>query len=121
MPFGIGEDDWETAKEEAKRLLARRARRRRRISSQTFVRRIGTLPFEFRDPRLDALLSEVSTEEHAAGRGMLTVLVVHADGDRLPGPGFFELARRLGYEFDDEEIFWGEEFERVCAAWEAVT
>ena len=42
------------------------------------------------------MLGEISSEEDAAGRGMLTVLVVHRAGDMQPGPGFFELAKQLG-------------------------
>jgi hypothetical protein len=38
-----------------------------------------------------AMLGEISTEEDEASRGMLSVLVVHKDGDKMPGAAFFEL------------------------------
>jgi hypothetical protein len=35
------------------------------------------------------LLGQIPSEEDAAGRGMLTVIVVHKVGDMQPSPGFF--------------------------------
>jgi len=40
------------------------------------------------------MLGEISQEEDAAGRGMLSVIVVHKVGDMQPGPGFFQLAKK---------------------------
>ena len=48
---------------------------------------------------------------------MLTALVVHKGGDYQPGPGFFELAQRLGHNVTDTEKFWVQEVKRVFAAW----
>lgn len=45
------------------------------------------------DP-LRKLLNRISTEEHKAGRPLLTVLVVRAK-EGTPGDGFYRLARRL--------------------------
>jgi hypothetical protein len=47
-----------------------------------------------------------SSEEDAAGRGMLSVIVIHQGGDGRPGPGLFVLARELGRDVRDKEIFW---------------
>ncbi len=52
-------------------------------------------------PDRDALsrqLDNISTEEHAAGRPLLSAVVVHQDAGVLtvPGGGFFTLSRRLG-------------------------
>lgn len=69
------------------------------------------------DPRLWHLLGEITEAEPLAGRGMLSSLVVHKDGDYQPGPGFFELARRLGHDVQDLEKFWIQEVTRVFAAW----
>lgn len=52
------------------------------------------------------MLGEVSTAEHEAGRGMLSKVVVHKHGDQKPGPGFFQLARPMGHETKDREVFW---------------
>jgi hypothetical protein len=46
------------------------------------------------------MLGEISLEG-AAGRGMLSVIVVHKDGDMQPGPGFFELAEELDRDTSD--------------------
>ena len=72
------------------------------------------------DPQSDQLahmLGEISTAEHEAGRGMLTVVVVHKHGDQMPGPGFFRLAGSLGHGTKDREAFWIGELEKVYAAW----
>lgn len=50
---------------------------------------------------------------------MLTVVVVHKDGDQMPGPGFFQLARSLGRDTRDGEAFWIGEMEEVYRAWSA--
>jgi len=47
----------------------------------------------------------------------VTALVVHKHGDLQPGPGFFELARRLGQTTEDIEKFWIQEVKRVFAGW----
>ena len=62
------------------------------------------------------MLGEISTEENEAGRGMLTVVVVHKEGDMKPGPGFFELAQKLGRQVGDLDVFWISEFKRVVDA-----
>ena len=35
------------------------------------------------------MLGDISSAEDDAGRGLLTVVVVHKSGDMKPGPGFF--------------------------------
>jgi len=49
---------------------------------------------------------------------MLTALVVHKHGDMQPGPGFFELAKKLGHKTGDIEKFWIDEVKKVFAAWQ---
>jgi hypothetical protein len=63
------------------------------------------------------LLGQISVEEHEAGRGMLSVLVVHKSGDFRPGTGFFDLARLLGHKSRDRDKVWSEDFKKVKAAW----
>ena len=62
------------------------------------------------------MLGEISEEEDAAARGMLSVLVVHKGGDLMPGPGFFDLAASLGRNTTDRLKFWAEEFADVLSA-----
>jgi hypothetical protein len=68
--------------------------------------------------KLGQLLDEVSRYEHAQGRPVLSVVVVHADGDGRPGDGFFTLARELG-KFDgvDKDAFFFTELNAAYAAW----
>lgn len=47
--------------------------------------------------------------EDVERRGMLSVVVVHKDGDGKPAPGFFKMARELGRDTSDEVAFWIEE------------
>lgn len=107
----------DAAKNEAKTLLADCARRRQMIPYSSFVKKIQSITLEAHDPRLPHFLGEVTSEESAAGRGMLTALVVHKVGDLQPGPGFFELARQLGHQFTDIEKFWIQEVKRVFEVW----
>jgi len=115
--FGFDGAQWEAAKAEAKELLISYAKRRQMIPYSEFVGHIHSITLEAHDPRLRHFLGEISSEEAAAGRGMLTALVVHKHGDMQPGPGFFELAKELGHDTSDIEKFWIQEVKRVFALW----
>ena len=115
--FGFPEQQWRSAVEEAKHVLSERAKAKITISYSELASKINSIHLEAHDTRLNHLLGEVSRDEHEAGRGMLTVLVVYKDGDQTPGPGFFELAEELGYDTADREAFWMTELNRVYAAW----
>jgi molybdopterin synthase catalytic subunit len=86
--FGIPTDIWNAAKREARDLMVARARVRGMIPYSDLVNRISAIRLEAHDTRLFHLLGEISSEEDAAGRGMLSVVVVHKIGDMQPGPGF---------------------------------
>src|SRR5689334_18941892 len=96
--YGFSTKNWNTAKLEAKALLVSYAKRRQMIPYSDFVHKVEAIELAPHDPRLAHFLGEISSEESAAGRGMLTVLVVHKSGDMQPGPGFFELAQQLGHK-----------------------
>jgi len=66
---------------------------------------------------MDYLLEQVSREEFAAGRGLLSVIVVHKYGDQEPGNGFYSLARDLGFNVADRFSVWISEFNRVTNYW----
>ena len=59
---------------------------------------------------LPHILGEVSAREDRQGNGMLSVLVVYkVSSDLWPRPGFFNLAREIGYGLPDreaEDAFW---------------
>lgn len=114
---GFPAADWAAAKEEARQAMIARARRRKLITYSELVTEIRALDLEPQSPQLAHLLGEISTEEHAAGRGMLSVVVVHKTGDGMPGSGFFELADSLGHDTRDRVAFWAGELAKVHAAW----
>ncbi len=114
--FGFEETLWEAAKAEGKRILSRYAKLRQPVSYSDFVKKLQSIRLEPHDPPLANLLGEISTEEYSAGRGMLSALVVHKD-NMLPGKGFFDLAKELGYDFTNNDDFWIEELNRVLDVW----
>lgn len=62
------------------------------------------------------ILGEISEDEVANGRPMLSVIAVGVNG--LPGAGFYSLARGLGRLTDQsEEEFWEAEKKAVYEAW----
>lgn len=79
--------------------------------------KIKSVRLEAHDQRLFHLLGELSQEEDAEGRGMLSAMVVHKTGDMEPGPGFFELAKELGHDASDKTKFWIEEMKKIYAYW----
>ena len=113
----FAEEAWEAARTEARQAMVAVAVRRRVIAYSDLVVEIRSLDLEPQGERLAHMLGEISTAEHEAGRGMLTVVVVHKHGDQMPGPGFFQLARSLGRDTRDRDAFWIGELEKVYRAW----
>jgi hypothetical protein len=115
--YGYAPEAWDAAREEMRRLLIARARAGQTIAYSELVEHVKTIRLEPDSHALAAMLGEISEEEDALGRGMLTVLVVHKDGDLRPGPGFFKLAKRLERDTSDLERCWVEEFNRILSVW----
>lgn len=115
--FDVSKSQWDAAKAEAKTIMIERAQVRGMIPYSDLASQITSLRLQAHDPRLFHLLGEISSEEDRAGRGMLTVIVVHKDGDMQPGPGFFELAKSLGRDTSDLLQCWITELKRVHAIW----
>ena len=111
--YGFPIRKWDEAREEMKRILRRLAREGRTIAYSELVMQIKAFTLEPDSHALAAMLGEVSEEEDTHGRGMLTVLVVHKSGDMRPGPGFNNLAQKLGQDTSDPERLWIEEFKLV--------
>src|SRR5580704_15912968 len=118
LPPGVAPSDWDAAKREARnwRIAAVRTPAGT-ITYGELARRITALTFEPDSGVFHTLLGEISRDEEAAARGMLSVVVIHRGGDMRPGPGFFKLAQELGKDARDPEAFWQAEFGRVLAAW----
>ena len=109
--YGYRTEIWEEAKREAIRAIVGEARP---IWYSVLTTRIRSIRFDPQDHVFHHLLGQISVEEDAARRGMVSVLVVHKD-DGMPGPGFFELAQRLGRDVRDKERCWSEEARLVLA------
>ncbi len=117
LKHGFTPCDWEAAKTEARSVMIERAKVRGMITYSDLVKKITTIEIAAHDPRLFHMLGEISSEEDAAGRGMLTVVVVHKQGDMQPGTGYFELAESLGRDTGNILECWVDELRRVHATW----
>lgn len=118
---GFNDAAWETAKAEGKAVLAESARAKKMISYTDFMHQIRSISFTTpHDSRLPQFLAEICTEEAEAGRGMMTALIVRKNGDQRPGAGFFQLARRLGFDVSDPEKFWLGEINKVFKTFSAL-
>ena len=118
---GYGLELWEEAREEARQILIRRAREERQITYSDLVGEMHAITLDPHDPALGSMLGQISRQEHVAGRGMLSVLVVHKTGDRMPGPGFFKLALDLDEQVVDEVAFWVKQLRKVIDCWRTET
>ncbi|MEQ1935307.1 MAG: hypothetical protein ABL962_15715 [Fimbriimonadaceae bacterium] len=119
MRHGFPPDIWEAAKDEAKALMIERAKKLGMITYSELVKGMTSIKLEPNSSRLSDMLGEISSEEDAANRGMLTALVVHKQGDMEPGPGFYILAASLGRNTRDKQKCWIEELHRVHEYWSA--
>ena len=115
--FGHSAVAWNDAKEEMRQVLIATAKKRLTISYSQLVNEVQTIHLEPDSQILAILLGEISSEEDAAGHGMLTVIVVHKTGDTQPGPGVFGLAEELGRNTSNIERCWIEELNRVLDYW----
>lgn len=86
MRYCFAQGDWEAAKKEMVVLLAARAKVRGLIPYRDLVRHVKSIRLEPNSLALAAMLGEVSEAEDAAGRGLLTVVVVHKHGDMTARP-----------------------------------
>ena len=95
-------------------ILVARAREGRTISYGEMATAMVLSP---QSSQFTEALNELSRAEEEAGRGLLGVLVVRKR-QGTPGTAFFNLARELGRQFENEKLFYLEESERVTAHWQ---
>lgn len=114
--YGYDPRVWEQAKEEAIREISARARKESTITYSDLTKKIHSINFGPSDYAFHYLLFEVSKDEDAAGRGLLSALVVRKE-DGTPGQGFFDIARKLGRDVKDQTRFWAEELQLIFAKW----
>jgi len=116
--FGFPPAKWRAAQDQARELLIAKARAKGFITYSDLAAQITAIEFAYDDERFFALLGTLASEEEAAGRGLLSVLVIHKQGDQQPGKGFYRLAKYWGRRIPDPTQFWVEEFKRVWAYWQ---
>jgi hypothetical protein len=114
--YGFPSERWSKAKEELRLALVETAGRGATIAYSEVVVRVEAVRLEPDSFALAHMLGELSEEENSAGRGMLSVVVVHKDGDMQPGQGFYQLAKKLGRDTSDKTTCWVEELRRVHGA-----
>jgi hypothetical protein len=117
MKRRFSDREWRSAVDEAKRILRDRASGRVTITYSELSSRLLSITIGYHDPDMDALLVDVSTEEFNDARPLLSVVVVHKNGDQEPGKGFYELADSLGFDTSDRQVFWIAELNRVFDFW----
>ncbi len=62
----------------------------------------------------ETLLERVTRESHAANKGLLSVLIHERVGSAgRPSTSFFELAKQLGYSYEDKDAFVDHEIKRL--------
>ena len=70
--------------------------------------------------KLGAILGRRIQDDHANGEPLSRALIVNKNTG-ISSPGFFEMARSLGYTFSETEQFWREQCERCFARFNEVT
>ena len=116
--YGITDARWQSAVAEATAILRHCARSQPgTITYSGLAAQLSSISIQPHDLAMDYLLEQVSREEHAACRPLLSVIVVHKGGDMSPGSGFYDLARELDFHVSDRVAFWCSEFQRVTDYW----
>jgi hypothetical protein len=115
--YNLTDEQLKKVKEEVRGLLVVVAKQQARISYSDLCSRVKSISIEPNSTILAYLLDSISKEEDAAGRGMLSVVVVHKDGDMQPGVGFYKLGKHLGKNTSDKVLFWLNEFNKVHSYW----
>ncbi|MFA4902258.1 MAG: hypothetical protein WC600_05880 [Desulfobaccales bacterium] len=109
--------DWRQAKQEVKAVLIGRAKARDVISYFELAVRVPAIKFDPDSLTLRTLLQEIGAEENAAGRGMLSAVVVYSAGERQPDLEFLYLATQLGKNTSNIMWCWLNELKRVFNCW----
>jgi hypothetical protein len=115
--FDYPDSEWERGKAEMTSILQRVAAKRGMIAYSELASQTTTIRVEAFGMPMSEMLGEIGTEENAAKRGILTVVVVHKSGDMEPGVGFYELAQSLGRDTSDHMKLWVLELHKVHDYW----
>ncbi len=114
--YGYSIIAWNEAREEMRHILIKRAKLGGTIRYSELTEQIATIDIKPESAALARMLGDISRAEDAAGRGMLSVIVVQKSSGQ-PGPGFFELAKELGRDTSDTLKCSVDESKKVHAYW----
>src|SRR5262245_38106881 len=115
--FGFTKKEWEVFKKEARAIMIGHATQRGMITYGDLAARMTSIPVEPHEMVLWYIIGAVARDEEKAGRGLLSVVVVHKHGDMEPGFGFFNLAEEFGRNTRDKTKCFVDELHRVHAVW----
>lgn len=104
--FGLTDDEWREAKEQLRSAILEAAVDRQMTSYGQIAPKVTTVRVEAFSPLMNHLLGEIFSDELASGRPPLTAIVTHKDGDKEPGRGFYDMARKLGERFTEPFVYW---------------
>lgn len=111
--FGLSDATWEAAKSELRAAIIEAATVRQMTWYSHVAAQVAAVPLDPHSALMNHLLGAILEDEHAASRPLLTAIVTHKDGDKEPGPGFYDMARALGYRFDEPYIFWATQVQDI--------
>lgn len=109
------ENDWDKAKKEAKDILIRTLKESRNFDNikticySDLAKQILARTIEPYGSDMSRLLEEVCIEGEKCSGVLLTVVVVHKNGDKMPGDGFFRLAEKIRCDVKDKLSRWNDE------------
>jgi hypothetical protein len=111
--FGLTSSEMSDARDELREAILKRARRRQMVAYGEAAADVEVVHLDPHSSLMSHLLGVIFREEHEAGRPALTAIVTHKDGDKEPGPGFYDMARQLGIKFGDPLIYWSTQVQEV--------
>ena len=120
LKCGYRVKEWNDAKRQVREVLIDCAKARDVISYFELAVRVAAIKLDPDSLALRTMLREIGNEEHAAGRGMLTALVVSTASQRRPDLEFFYLATQLGKNTNDVLRCWINELKRLFRYWSKV-
>ena len=110
------ETNWVDAKEQVREIIYETAKERRTISYSALVERITAISLSGpQNPHLYRFLDEISCEDDKEGKGLSAALVVHKNGDKRPGKGFYKMAEKIRGPLKDKKEFWIKETKHIYA------
>lgn len=114
--FGLSLDEWNEAKAELRSAILGFAWQRQMTYYSQVAPKVTVIQLNPHSELMNHLLGAILEDENAEHRPLLTAIVTHKDGDKEPGPGFYEMAKKLGYRFDEPYVFWSTQVTGVFKA-----